>query len=71
MNELLDKDVAKIEFEEFQKLLKSEKKYKAALFYASQNKKIRWDGGFDKYFTEILGNDENIASFEMVKMILK
>ena len=71
MNELLDKDVAKIEFEEFQKLLKSEKKYKAALFYASQNKKIRWDGGFGKYFTEISENDENIASFEMVKMILK
>ncbi|ADL42481.1 von Willebrand factor type A [Caldicellulosiruptor obsidiansis OB47] len=68
---MLGKDVGQKEFEEFQKLLKGEKKYKAALFYASQNKKIRWDGGFGKYFTEILVNDENIASFEMVKMILK
>jgi len=71
MRELLDKDVAKIEFEEFKKFIENKGNYRAALFYASQNKKIRWDGGFGKYFTEILVNDENIASFEMVKMILK
>ena len=67
---MLGKDVGQKEFEEFQKLLKGEKKYKAALFYASQNKKIRWDGGFDKFFG-ILGDDKCIESVEIVKMILK
>jgi hypothetical protein len=70
MKELLGEDVGKKEFEEFQKFLESKGKYKAALFYASQNKKIRWDGGFDKYFG-IIGDDPSIESFEIVKMILK
>ncbi|WP_271629720.1 VWA domain-containing protein [Caldicellulosiruptor sp. DIB 104C] len=70
MKELLGEDVGKKEFDEFQKFLESKGKYKAALFYASQNKKIRWDGGFDKYFG-IIGDDPSIESFEIVKMILK
>ncbi|ACM60466.1 hypothetical protein B0S90_1661 [Caldicellulosiruptor bescii] len=70
MKELLDKDAAKIEFEEFKKFIEDKGTYRAALFYASQNQKIRWDGGFNKFLKEILVRDKNITSFEMVKMIL-
>ncbi|WP_272940822.1 hypothetical protein [Caldicellulosiruptor kronotskyensis] len=41
MREQLDKDAAKIEFEEFKKFIEKKGTYRAALFYASQNQKIR------------------------------
>ncbi|WP_232841736.1 VWA domain-containing protein [Caldicellulosiruptor acetigenus] len=70
MKELLGEDLGKKEFTEFRELLQNKGQYRAALFYASQNQKIRWDGGFDKFLEQILIKDENITSFEMVKMIL-
>lgn len=70
MKELLGEEAGKVEFDEFDKFLSKGGQYKAALFYASQNKNIRWDGGFNKFLEQILIRDENITSFEMVKMIL-
>ncbi len=54
MEELLGEDLGEKEHTEFLKLLEKKGHYRAALFYVSQNKNIRWDGGFDKFLKEIL-----------------